>query len=115
MNWLFYSIKIKLVIFNERLINLPLQILKEMTHHTMLVRSTQNGHKLCLIASFAFLESSSTSPEKVLSCQFHVFQGTLLRSSHAIHCTRDPKGLLKSSSANLLTHKAENQNLLISL
>lgn len=46
--------------------------------------------------------------------RFHVFQGTLLRSSHAIHCTRDPKGLLKSSSANLVTHKAENQNLLIS-
>lgn len=38
MNWLFYSIKIKLVIFNERLINLPLQILKEMTHHTMPVK-----------------------------------------------------------------------------
>lgn len=115
MNWLFYSIKIKLVIFNERLINLPLQILKEMIHHTMPVRSTQNGHKLCLIASFAFLESSSTSTEKALSRRFHVFQGTLLRSSHAIHCTRDPKGLLKSSSANLLTHKAENQNLQISL
>lgn len=114
MNWLFYSIKIKLAIFNEHLINLLLQILKEMTHHTMLVRSTQNGHKLCLIASFAFLESSSTS-EKFLSRQFHVFQGTLLLSSHAIHCTRHPKGLLKSSSANLLTHKAENQNLLISL
>lgn len=72
MNWLFYSIKIKLVIFNERLINLPLQILKEMIHHTMPVRSTQNGHKLCLIASFAFLESSSTSTEKVLLLYFTV-------------------------------------------
>lgn len=29
MNWLFQSIKIKLVIFNERLINLPLQILRD--------------------------------------------------------------------------------------
>lgn len=65
MNWLFYSIKKKkLVKFNERLINLPLQILKMMTHHTMLVRSTQNGHMLCLVASFAFLKSSSASTEK---------------------------------------------------
>lgn len=83
MNWLFYSINKKLVIFNERLINLPPQILKMMTHHTMLVRSTQNGHMLCLIASFAFLKSSSASTEKVLSRWFHVFQGTLLWSSHA--------------------------------
>lgn len=74
MNWLFYSIKIKLVIFNERLINLPLQILKEMIHHTMPVRSTQNGHKLCLIASFAFLESSSTSTERLFHAGFMYFK-----------------------------------------
>lgn len=82
MNWLFYSINKKLVIFNERF-NLPLQILKMMAYHTMLVRSTHNGHMLCLIASFAFLKSSSASSEKVLSQWFHVFQGTLLWSSHA--------------------------------
>lgn len=73
MHWLFYSINKKLVIFNERLINLPLQILKMMTYHTMLVSSTQNGHMLCLIAIFAFLKSSSASTEKVLSRRFHVF------------------------------------------
>jgi len=56
MNWLFYSINKKLVIFNEHLINLPRQILKMVTYHTMLVRSTQNGYMLCLIASFAFLK-----------------------------------------------------------
>lgn len=83
MNWLFHSINKKLVIFNERLINLPLQILKMMTPHTMLVRSTQNGHMLCLIASFAFLKSSSASTEKVLLRRFHVFQGSLLRRSRA--------------------------------
>lgn len=84
MNWLFYSIKKKkLVKFNERLINLPLQILKMMTHHTMLVRSTQNGHMLCLVASFAFLKSSSASTKRVLLGRFHVFPGILLWSSHA--------------------------------
>lgn len=64
MNRLFYSINKKLVIFNEHLINLPLQIFKMMTHHLMLVRSTQNGYMLCLIASFAFVKSSSAATEK---------------------------------------------------
>lgn len=80
MNWLFYSIeKKKLVIFNERLIDLPLQILKMRTHHTMPVRSTQDGHMLCQIASFAFLKSSSTSTEKSSFPDGFMY----FRSSHA--------------------------------
>lgn len=114
MNWLFHSINKKLVIFNERLINLPLQILKMMTPHTMLVRSTQNGHMLCLIASFAFLKSSSASTEKVLYEGFMYFRVRCYGVHVPLHCTRDPKRLLKCSSANSLVCYVEKERLPIS-